>query len=144
MNQGFDWDEIDRHNVRVNRLANWIIFIVSVLIVIGVVFLRISTAHADSGRPSQCPHRYCGCSLSIEIFGRADPKLFPAAAWLRFPRARPAPGMVAVRSHHVMRLVRHVKGREWLTFDPNSGGGLTREHVRNISGFVVVNPQARI
>jgi hypothetical protein len=37
-------------------------------------------------------------------------------------------------------LVRHVGGNEWLVHDGNSGAGLTRDHVRSISGFVVVNP----
>lgn len=97
-----------------------------------------------SHRPAQCPRRYCGCDLSIEIFGRADPKLFPAANWFRFPRAQPAPGMVAVRQHHVMRLIAHVDGKNWRVRDPNSGGGLTREHIRSIAGFVIVNPHARM
>jgi hypothetical protein len=49
--------------------------------------------------------------------------------------------MAAVRSHHVMVLISHVGGSDWLVHDGNSGGGLTREHVRSISGYTVVNPQ---
>lgn len=100
---------------------------------------RTAPAVVASGRPIQCPHRYCGCDLAIEVFGKADPSLFAAAAWFRFPRAAPAPGMVAVRKHHVMRLIEPV-GNHWRVRDPNSGGGLTREHVRSLSGFTIVNP----
>jgi hypothetical protein len=35
----------------------------------------------------------------------------------------------------------HVGGSNWLVHDGNSGHGLTREHVRSISGYTVVNPQ---
>jgi hypothetical protein len=37
--------------------------------------------------------------------------------------------------------VSHVGGNKWLVHDGNSGHGLTREHVRSISGYTVVNPQ---
>ncbi len=116
-------------------------------ILAAVLVLWVAPARADvvGGRPFQCAvKKYCGCSISLRLFGRAEPKLFLAANWLRFPRAAPAPGMVAARKGHVMLLVYHVKGREWLTYDPNSGGGLTREHVRSIAGFTVVNPHARM
>jgi hypothetical protein len=49
--------------------------------------------------------------------------------------------MAAVRNHHVFVLMSHVGGRNWLVHDGNSGHGLTREHVRSISGHTVVNPQ---
>jgi hypothetical protein len=35
----------------------------------------------------------------------------------------------------------HVEGNNWLVHDGNSGGGLTREHVRSIKGYVIVNPR---
>jgi hypothetical protein len=35
----------------------------------------------------------------------------------------------------------HVDGSNWLVHDGNSGHGLTREHVRSINGYTLVNPQ---
>ena len=93
------------------------------------------------GRPAGCPHSFCGCEASRYVFGHVRPELNLASNWSRkFPRSSPASGMAAVRNHHVMVLVRHVGGNEWLVHDGNSGAGLTRDHVRSISGFVVVNP----
>jgi hypothetical protein len=48
--------------------------------------------------------------------------------------------MAAVRNHHVFVLMSHVGGNNWLVHDGNSGRGLTREHVRSINGYTVVNP----
>lgn len=97
------------------------------------------------GRPAQCPRRYCGCSLSLKLFGKIIPTLNLAANWIRtFPRTQPAPGMVAARRGHVMLILSHVQGRNYVVYDPNSGGGLTREHVRSIAGFTVVNPYSRM
>jgi len=93
------------------------------------------------GRPAGCPRRYCGCSASLYVFGRIIPELNLAATWARkFPRTSPAPGMVAARPGHVFVLMSHVEGNDWLVHDGNSGGGLTREHVRSIRGYRIVNP----
>lgn len=93
------------------------------------------------GRPAGCPRRFCGCFASLEVFGKIIPELNLAANWARkFPRTSPAPGMVAARSGHVFVLKSHVEGNLWLVRDGNSGGGLTREHVRSINGFKIVNP----
>lgn len=93
------------------------------------------------GRPSGCPHRYCGCEASIYLFGSIRKELNLASNWYRkFPAASPAPGMAAARSGHVMVLVRHISGSEWLVHDGNSGYGMTREHVRSIRGYRIVNP----
>jgi hypothetical protein len=103
-------------------------------------------ARADNGsvlhgRPSGCPHRYCGCEASLYLFGRIRPDLNLASNWYRkFAAASPAPGMAAARNGHVMVLVNHVGGSNWLVHDGNSGRGLTREHVRSISGYRIVNP----
>ncbi|WP_416192945.1 hypothetical protein [Nitrobacter sp. TKz-YC01] len=93
------------------------------------------------GRPAGCPRRYCGCGASLHIFGRIIPRLNLAANWLRFPRAAPAPGMVAARRHHVFVLKRHLHGRVWLVWDANSGRGKTRIHPRSIAGFTIVDPR---
>jgi hypothetical protein len=94
------------------------------------------------GRPAGCPHAFCGCEASRYVFGEMRPELYLAANWIRkFPRTMPAPGMAAARSGHVMILISHVGGNDWLVHDGNSGGGLTRQHVRSISGHVIVDPQ---
>ena len=93
------------------------------------------------GRPSGCPHAYCGCEASRFVFGVIKADLNLAANWIRkFSRTSPAPGMAAARNHHVFVLISHVGGSNWLVHDGNSGHGLTREHVRSISGYIVVNP----
>lgn len=94
------------------------------------------------GRPRGCPRRYCGCGASLHIFGRIIPSLNLAANWLRFPRAAPAPGMVAARRGHVFVLRRHISGKTWLVWDANSGRGKTRIHPRSIAGFTIVDPRA--
>jgi len=95
-----------------------------------------------SRRPEGCPHAFCGCEASLYLFGKIRPELNLASNWIRkFPRTSPAPGMAAARSGHVMVLMSHVEGDNWVVHDGNSGGGLTREHVRSIRGYVIVNPR---
>lgn len=97
------------------------------------------------GRPSACPHRYCGCEASLYVFGAIRSELNLAANWVRkFPRTAPAAGMVAARSGHVMVLMSQAGGDEWMVHDGNSGGGRTREHVRSIRGYTIVNPHATV
>jgi hypothetical protein len=92
-------------------------------------------------RPSGCPHAFCGCEASLYLFHRSIPALNLAANWIwKFPRAMAAPGMAAARPGHVMVLMSHVEGPYWLVHDGNSGRHLTREHVRSIAGFHVVDP----
>jgi hypothetical protein len=93
------------------------------------------------GRPSGCPHAFCGCGASLYVFGRIIPTLNLAANWLRFPRTAPAPNMVAARRGHVFVLERHIVGNKWLVHDSNSGGHRTRVHPRSIAGFAIVNPR---
>jgi hypothetical protein len=94
------------------------------------------------GRPSGCPHAFCGCEASLYRFGRIIPTLNLAANWRRFPRAAPAQGMAAVRSGHVMILQRQVTGDIWYVHDGNSGGHATREHPRSIAGYTIVDPSS--
>lgn len=91
--------------------------------------------------PPGCPRRaFCGCGASVEVFGRPVRSLFLAANWLRFPRAAPAPGMVAARRGHVFVLRQHIGGSTWLAYDANSCRRQTRLHARSIAGFAIVNP----
>jgi hypothetical protein len=91
--------------------------------------------------PRGCPRtRYCGCGVSVRIFGKPVRELFLARNWFRFPRARPAPGRVAVRRGHVFVIERVLDSRTVLAYDPNSGGRKTRLHRRSLAGFKVVDP----
>lgn len=101
-----------------------------------------ATASEEVAHPVGCPSRaFCGCGASIEVFGRSIRELWLAANWFRFPRAQPAPGMVAVRSHHVF-VIREVRGPGLvLAYDANSGGHRTRIHLRSLAGYTVVNPR---
>lgn len=91
--------------------------------------------------PPGCPRRaFCGCGAAVEVFGRPIRSLWLAARWLDFPRAAPAPGMVAARRGHVFVIKQVLGGGQVLAYDANSGGRRTRLHVRSLAGFVVVNP----
>lgn len=106
------------------------------------IVLVVGSARAEVvGHPAGCPRRlFCGCGVAVDTFGTPRRDLWLAANWRRFPAASPAPGMVGWRWGHVLRLRQHVSGNNWLVYDPNSGGGRTRLHVRNISGYRIVNP----
>ena len=102
----------------------------------------ISNGHpiVVGARPHECPRSFCGCEASLYLFGHVRPDLNLASNWIRqFPHTSPAPGMAAVRNHHVFVLMSQVSGSNWLVHDGNSGHGLIREHVRSISGYIVVN-----
>lgn len=99
------------------------------------------SGHVIGGRPAGCPRRYCACALSLRIFGRIIADLNLAANWTRkFPRAGPAPDMVAARRGHAFQLISQVQGKVWRVYDANSGRGLTRIHERSIAGYTIVNP----
>ena len=93
-------------------------------------------------RPSGCPHAYCGCGLR-KFLGLADKRLNLASNWARlFPRvAGPRAGVAAVRSHHVMYIEGRAGNGGWLVRDYNSGGGLSRVHVRDVRGYIFVDPR---
>jgi len=119
---------------------------------VAVVFFFVSNADArprhrnyDSGtivsHPVGCPARaFCGCGAALEVFGRHVRSLWLARNWFQFPRTSPAPGMVAVRKHHVFVIRQVISHNTVLAYDANSGGRKTRIHIRSLSGFVVVNP----
>ena len=97
---------------------------------------QVIATRAPDGCP---PRRFCGCALR-KFLGLADRSLDLAWNWARkFPRTVAQPGAVAVRSHHVMQLISHRDGQYWMVRDYNSGGGLSRIHVRRVSGFVFVS-----
>jgi len=107
----------------------------------------VSAVKATAGRilphPPGCPRRaFCGCGAAVEVFGRPIRNLWLAANWLKFPPAQPASGMVAARRGHVMVIKQYLGGNRALVYDANSGRGLTRLHVRSLSGFSIRNPRA--
>jgi len=106
---------------------------------------RADQATIIGGRPADCPYRYCGCGLR-KYLGIADKRLNLASNWSRlFPRvAGPRQGVAAVRSGHVMYIERSVGNGQWLVRDYNSGGGLSRLHVRDVRGYVFVNPHVML
>lgn len=90
--------------------------------------------------PAGCPRSaFCGCGAAQEL-GLRDRSLWLAASWFKFPRSAPAPGTAAVRQHHVFVLKQHVGGDKWLVADYNSGGRMSRLHVRSINGYTIVRP----
>ena len=103
---------------------------------------RFAAAAQIVEHPAGCPWRaFCGCGAAVRIFGAPVRSLWLAANWFRFPRAAPAPGMAAVRRHHVFVLEQWLGGYTWLAYDANSGRHMTRVHARSIAGYAIVNPR---
>ena len=78
-----------------------------------------------------------------KYLGFSDKRLNLAWNWARlFPRAAgPAPGVAAVRGHHVMYIEAAAGDGRWTVRDYNSGRGLSRVHIRDVRGYVFVNPR---
>jgi hypothetical protein len=95
------------------------------------------------GRHAGDPYAFCGAEASRYVFGESKRDLWPARNWIsKYQRASPAPGMAAVRAHHVMILISQVDGLNWRTHDGNAGGHRTWEHVRSIAGYIIVDPHS--
>lgn len=105
----------------------------------------VDAAQIIGTRPSGCPHSYCGCGLR-KYLGLEDTRLNLASNWARlFPReSGPRAGLAAVRSGHVMYIEGSAGNGQWLVRDYNSGGGLSRVHVRDVRGYVFVNPHTAV
>jgi hypothetical protein len=89
------------------------------------------------GRPSGCPFRFCGCGLR-KYLGLDDKRLDLASNWPRYYRGD---RMIAVWHHHVALVERLVAPGIAILRDYNSGGGLSRVHVRSIAGAHIINQQ---
>lgn len=103
--------------------------------------ISVSGERIIGGRPAGCPSSFCGCGAALRVFGHVVPELNLASNWLRFPRAAPAPGMVAARRGHVFVLEQSLGGDMWMAYDANSGGHATRMHARSLRGYTIVNPR---
>lgn len=110
--------------------------------------LRAAPVHIDAngtraeiigGRPAGCPHAYCGCGLR-KYLGISDARLDLAWNWTKYYRGDQP---VAVWHHHVALIEQMVGPRLALLRDFNSGGGLSRLHVRSIAGAVIINGYGR-
>jgi len=114
-----------------------------VVTMLGVGFIHMmETAHQGEqivAHPSGCPRTaFCGCGVSVKVFGHPVRDLYLAANWLHFPRASAAPGNVAVYGHHHVAYIESVNDDGTaLLYDPNSGGHLTRIHVRQLPSTIV-------
>jgi len=108
-------------------------------------FAMIDAGSVIGSRPSGCPHSYCGCGLR-KYLGLADERFNLASNWARLmPREPgPRPGVAAVRNHHVMYIEAAAGNGQWLVRDYNSGGGLSRMHVRDVRGYMFVNPHGQV
>ena len=108
-------------------------------------FAMAGTGTIIGSRPAGCPHSYCGCGLRMYL-GLSDVRLNLASNWARLLPRQPGPaaGLAAVRNHHVMYIESAAGNGQWLIRDYNSGGGLSRMHVRDVRGYTFVNPRARI
>jgi len=91
----------------------------------------------DKGRPAGCPHAWCGCFLSIHIFGENRRELWKAFNWKnRFPKTAPKIGAVAVMARkgggHVGQVVGFDdKGNPILLSGNHSGKVATSVYPKN-------------
>lgn len=106
----------------------------------GRKYIEQRTTREVGYRPSGCPYRWCGCGVSLKVFGRIIPELNLAANWRRFPAAIAAAGMVAWRWGHVFYIEAVNDNGTVLAYDPNSGGHALHVHDRSLRGYRVVNP----
>lgn len=91
--------------------------------------------------PEGCPKRaFCGCGVSVRVFGKPVRDLFLARNWFRFPHSTPAAGRVAVRRGHVFYIEYMIDATTAMAYDPNSGQHKTRRAPRSIRGYRVVDP----
>jgi hypothetical protein len=117
-------------------------------VIAGVVtfWLSLHAAQAEviGSRPQGCPKQFCGCALSLKLFGKIIPNLNLANNWKRFPKAARAPGMVGAKDGHVLQLRRHVKGNRWVVWTANSCGRKICIQERSIAGYTIVDPRSHI
>jgi hypothetical protein len=109
-----------------------------------VQVLGIGLAHeldVLASHPAGCPARaFCGCGVSVKVYGHSVRNLWLASNWYRFPRTYAHSGAVAVRNHHVFYIEQTFGDGTVLAYDPNSGGHMTRIHRISLAGYTVVQP----
>jgi hypothetical protein len=108
---------------------------------------HVATAASSAevvSHPEGCPRSlFCGCGVSVRVFGHPVRDLWLVQNWYRFPRAEAAAGNVAILgSRHVAYILQAYGDGTATLYDPNSGGGLTRVHRVSLRGWAVVDPRA--
>ena len=96
--------------------------------------------------PEGCPQsQFCGCGVSVRVFGHPVRDLWLVRNWYRYPRAEPAAGNVAILgSRHVAYILAAYGDGTATLYDPNSGGGLTRIRRVSLRGWAIVDPHATV
>jgi hypothetical protein len=91
--------------------------------------------------PAGCPPiKFCGCGVSVKVYGHPVPDLFRADEWpRRFPRATCAAGNVMHWSGHVAFIL-ECRGDQARLWDPNSGRHETHVHWVSIAGADILAP----
>jgi hypothetical protein len=110
---------------------------------------HVSYASMDTqvvSHPEGCPRsQFCGCGVSVRVFGHPVRELFLVQNWYRYPRATAASGNVAILgSQHVAYIIQAYGDGTATLYDPNSGGGLTRIRRVSLRGWAVVDPHASV
>lgn len=126
-------------------LLRW--FVVLAVVVAVMVALALPSQAGQGtvigSRPAGCPARFCGCALSLKLFGKIIPKFNLSTNWKALPATSAAPGMVAAKRGHVLQLVSHVRGNRWKVWTANSCGRRICIQERNItSAYTFHNPFA--
>ena len=84
--------------------------------------------------PAGCPRSaFCGCGAMNDL-GVTDKNYMRAAYWVHYT----GPGTVAVWNHHVAVVESLLGDGTAILRDYNSGGHLSRRHVRSIAGARIV------
>lgn len=92
--------------------------------------------------PRGCPKtNFCGCGTAFEIFTVPVRALWVAANWFKFPEAKPAPGMVAVRKGHVFKIEKVLGPKTVLARNHNSKDHKSYLQVMSLAGYSVRNPR---
>jgi hypothetical protein len=107
---------------------------------------HVVTATQVVPHPQGCPRsQFCGCGVSVRVFGHPVRDLWLVQNWYRFPRAHPQSGNVAILgSRHVAYILEAYGDGTATVYDPNSGSGLTRIHRVSLRGWAVVDPRATV
>lgn len=117
----------------------------SLLIGIGITLLAATPAYSTTvSHPAGCPwSKFCGCGVSVKVFGHPVRSLFAAISWSQFQPTYARGGAVAYRAHHVVYIERMTGPHRGIVYDPNSGHHQTRVHERDLRGFRFVDPYSR-
>ena len=159
-----DWTEFDREMKARRRVEALMLIIVTLLIAAALLIVagisartepnhrpQAVTAPTDGfrmaswsvgGRPNCCPPRaWCGCALSVWIYGDCRKSLWRARAWLNLghPVPYPIPGAIAVYKRgsggHV-GIITSVPRPGFIVLKSGNDNGAVRERERSTAGVL--------